>query len=75
MVGNTMRFLAFSVLATMASASSDYSGALRPQIHYSPPHGFMNDPNGQFLDSKGIYHLYYQCMLHPTLGEYQSDNS
>ncbi|KAL9604775.1 MAG: hypothetical protein Q9219_000223 [cf. Caloplaca sp. 3 TL-2023] len=38
----------------------DYSGALRPQIHYSPPSGFMNDPNGMFLDSEGVYHLYYQ---------------
>ncbi|KAL8801452.1 MAG: hypothetical protein Q9223_001771 [Gallowayella weberi] len=38
----------------------DYSGALRPQIHYSPPKGFMNDPNGMFLDPDGVYHLYYQ---------------
>ncbi|KAI4233756.1 MAG: hypothetical protein L6R40_006988 [Gallowayella cf. fulva] len=38
----------------------DYTGALRPQIHYSPPRGFMNDPNGMFLDADGIYHLYYQ---------------
>ncbi|KAI4173039.1 MAG: hypothetical protein LQ343_003149 [Gyalolechia ehrenbergii] len=38
----------------------DYSGALRPQIHYSPPIGFMNDPNGMFLDAEGTYHLYYQ---------------
>ncbi|WP_257792242.1 glycoside hydrolase family 32 protein [Bordetella trematum] len=31
----------------------------RPLIHYSPPQGFMNDPNGLiFLD--GVYHLYYQ---------------
>ncbi|KAL8905536.1 MAG: hypothetical protein Q9171_006632 [Xanthocarpia ochracea] len=38
----------------------DYTGALRPQIHYSPPRGFMNDPNGMFLDPEGVYHLYYQ---------------
>ncbi|KAL8677965.1 MAG: hypothetical protein Q9186_005663 [Xanthomendoza sp. 1 TL-2023] len=38
----------------------DYSGALRPQVHYSPPKGFMNDPNGMFLDPDGVYHLYYQ---------------
>lgn len=42
----------------------DYSGALRPQIHFSPPVGFMNDPNGMFLDANGTYHLYYQCALH-----------
>lgn len=39
----------------------DYTGALRPQIHYSPPKGFMNDPNGMFVDSDGVWHLYYQC--------------
>ncbi|AZY48116.1 sucrose-6-phosphate hydrolase [Bordetella avium] len=31
----------------------------RPVAHYSPPQGFMNDPNGLiYLD--GLYHLYYQ---------------
>ncbi|KAB5578833.1 glycosyl hydrolase [Coniochaeta sp. 2T2.1] len=37
-----------------------YTGPLRPQIHFSPPKGFMNDPNGMFLDAEGVYHLYYQ---------------
>lgn len=39
----------------------DYTGALRPQIHFSPPQHFMNDPNGMFLDANGTWHLYYQC--------------
>jgi len=39
----------------------NYTGALRPQIHFSPPQNFMNDPNGMFLDANGTYHLYYQC--------------
>ncbi|KAG5992647.1 hypothetical protein E4U52_002639 [Claviceps spartinae] len=38
----------------------DYTGPLRPQIHYSPPKGFMNDPNGMFRDDNGIWHYYYQ---------------
>ncbi|KAB2578218.1 Invertase precursor [Lasiodiplodia theobromae] len=38
----------------------DYSGALRPQVHFSPPQKFMNDPNGCFLDANGTWHLYYQ---------------
>lgn len=41
--------------------SGDYDGALRPQVHFSPPNGFMNDPNGMFVDENGTYHLYYQC--------------
>ncbi|WVW82177.1 hypothetical protein I302_104183 [Kwoniella bestiolae CBS 10118] len=38
----------------------DYTGPLRPRVHYSPPKGFMNDPNGLFKDSNGTWHLYYQ---------------
>ncbi len=39
----------------------NYTGPLRPQIHFSPPINFMNDPNGMFFDAEGVYHLYYQC--------------
>lgn len=56
-----MRFLVLSALASAAWASASYDGRLRPQVHYSPPHGFMNDPNGMFRDANGTYHLYYQC--------------
>ncbi|KAI0351869.1 hypothetical protein OH77DRAFT_1410245 [Trametes cingulata] len=38
----------------------NYTGPFRPQIHFSPPQHFMNDPNGLFLDANGTYHLYYQ---------------
>jgi beta-fructofuranosidase len=37
-----------------------YTGPLRPQIHFSPPQNYANDPNSCFVDSKGTYHLYYQ---------------
>jgi beta-fructofuranosidase len=40
---------------------ASYDEPLRPQVHFSPPSGFMNDPNGQFIDENGVYHLYYQC--------------
>ncbi|KXV08162.1 levanase [Gluconobacter oxydans] len=36
---------------------SDYF--YRPSIHFSPPTGFMNDPNGLIFDGQ-TYHLYYQ---------------
>ncbi|KAG6060386.1 hypothetical protein E4U32_003481 [Claviceps aff. humidiphila group G2b] len=38
----------------------NYTGPLRPQIHFSPPKGFMNDPNGMFRDNNGTWHYYYQ---------------
>lgn len=50
-----------SNVPTGTPVPGNYAGALRPQIHFSPPAGFMNDPNGMFKDQDGIYHLYYQC--------------
>ncbi|KAJ4308569.1 Invertase [Fusarium piperis] len=38
----------------------DYNGPYRPQVHFSPPKHFMNDPNGMFRDANGLWHLYYQ---------------
>ncbi|KAG6056904.1 hypothetical protein E4U32_005461 [Claviceps aff. humidiphila group G2b] len=58
--------LATAVHASAAPARDDvtvvgnYTGPLRPQIHFSPPKGFMNDPNGMFRDGNGIWHYYYQ---------------
>lgn len=45
---------------TGVPVAGNYSGALRPQIHFSPPQFFMNDPNGMFVDANGTWHLYYQ---------------
>jgi sucrose-6-phosphate hydrolase SacC (GH32 family) len=50
-----------SGVPTNAPVPGNYTGALRPQIHFSPPQKFMNDPNGCHRDSNGTYHLYYQC--------------
>ncbi|PSR84252.1 glycosyl hydrolase [Coniella lustricola] len=38
----------------------NYTGGLRPQVHFSPPQHFMNDPNGMFVDANNTWHLYYQ---------------
>lgn len=40
--------------------AGDYNGQYRPQVHFSPPQYFMNDPNGMFVDNNGTWHLYYQ---------------
>lgn len=69
------RFLAigyiYSALAQDASPSpvptgvpvaANYTGSLRPQVHFSVPQNFMNDPNGLFRAADGTWHLYYQCL-------------
>ena len=48
---------------TATPVPGNYSGLLRPQIHFSPPQKFMNDPNGLFRDLNGTWHLYYQCKI------------
>ncbi|MCR5454614.1 MAG: glycoside hydrolase family 32 protein [Bacteroidales bacterium] len=37
----------------------DYNEQYRPQIHFTPSHNWMNDPNGLVYDN-GVYHLYFQ---------------
>ncbi|KAF7172986.1 hypothetical protein CNMCM6106_007114 [Aspergillus hiratsukae] len=50
-----------AAVAAAQAANSNYTGPLRPQVHFSPPYNFMNDPNGLHYDAKrGIYHMYYQ---------------
>lgn len=47
-------------VSTGTPIPGNYTGALRPQVHFSPPQHFMNDPNGMFVDANGTWHLYYQ---------------
>ena len=42
-------------------SASTYHEAYRPQIHYSPSSGFMNDPNGLVYNpASELWHLSYQ---------------
>ena len=44
---------------TTSDAQKSYQEKYRPQIHFSPLTGWMNDPNGLLYD-KGTYHLFFQ---------------
>ncbi len=44
----------------------NYTEAYRPQIHFSPPAHWMNDPNGMVYVN-GIYHLFYQYFPDSTV--------
>lgn len=47
-------------LVFILSVSSElYREKYRPQLHYSPPTGWMNDPNG-LIFYKNVYHMFYQ---------------
>ncbi|EDK38679.2 hypothetical protein PGUG_02777 [Meyerozyma guilliermondii ATCC 6260] len=56
-------FLALIFLTFVMNVESS-----RPLMAFTPSHGWMNDPNGQFYDSKNeLWHLYYQYNPNDTV--------
>jgi fructan beta-fructosidase len=44
----------------VVKAAADYAGPHRPQFHFSPRIGWMNDINGSHY-ANGLYHVFYQA--------------
>ena len=48
-----------SAVAQTTTVTTSEEQMYRPNFHYTPKKGWMNDPNGMFY-ANGQYHLYYQ---------------
>src|SRR5690348_7385327 len=48
-----------SSFAQKINSKASYKEPHRPQIHFSPKTGWMNDPNGMIYHN-GVYHLFFQ---------------
>lgn len=58
--------LCLVILLFFANTLAQYDEQHRPQIHFSPPANWMNDPNGMVFH-KGEYHLFYQYYPNDTV--------
>jgi len=54
------------IVTKQSNAQSMYHEQYRPQIHFSPKEGWMNDPNGMVFYNNQ-YHLYFQYYPHSSV--------
>nr|QIX12413.1 MDL10 [Mayetiola destructor] len=52
-----------SLMVLVSFGSALYDEPYRPQLHFSPPSGWMNDPNG-LIYHDGVFHLF--CQYNPA---------
>jgi fructan beta-fructosidase len=52
-------FFICSIAVAQNKLKGSYQEQFRPQIHFSPPAHWMNDPNG-LVYYEGVYHMFYQ---------------
>lgn len=52
-------FPVMRMASDMDEITHEFYANYRPFLHYSPPKGWMNDPNG-LIYYEGFYHLFYQ---------------
>lgn len=61
-----IKLLIFVSLAVASLSEKLYNEKYRPQLRYSPPKGWMNDPNG-LVYHDGLFHLFYQHTPNSTV--------
>jgi fructan beta-fructosidase len=62
----TCCFLHSDAQNVISKDTNNNENLYRPNIHFTPKKGWMNDPNGMFFQN-GVYHLFYQFFPNATV--------